>query len=53
MSQLTISKRRLMLYKAIQEFPDNQRIRNALLRTYAAQHINIAAQDGVYINYNH
>ena len=49
---VTISKRRLMLYKAIQEFPDNQRIRNALLHTYAAQHVHIAAQHGVYINYN-
>lgn len=49
---VTISKRRLMLYKAIQEFPDNQRIRNALLHTYASAHIKVSAQDGVYINYN-
>jgi len=49
---VTISKRRLMLYKAIQEFPDNQRIRNALLRTYASEHIKVSAQDGVYINYS-
>lgn len=49
---VTISKRRLMLYKAIQEFPDNQRIRNALLRTYASEHIQVAAKDGIYIGYN-
>jgi hypothetical protein len=51
-SLVTISKRRLMLYKAIQEFPDNQRIRNALLRTYASEYIQVAAKDGIYIGYN-
>jgi TIR domain len=49
---VTISKRRLMLYKAIQEFPENQRIRNALLRTYASAHIQVAAKEGIYIGYN-
>ena len=49
---VTISKRRLMLYKAIQEFPNNQRIRNALLHTYAAAHIKVSAKAGVFINYN-
>lgn len=51
-NSLTISKRRLMLYKAIQEFPDNQRIRSAFLRTHASEHVQVASQSGVYINYN-
>jgi len=51
-SPITISKRRLMLYKAIQEFPDNQRIRNAFLHTYSSKQIRIAAKNGVFINYN-
>ena len=49
---LAISKRRLMLYKAIQEFPDNQQIRNTLIRTYATQHLQVASQSGVFIGYN-
>ena len=49
---ITISKRRLMLYKAIQEFPDNQRIRNALINTYNSKQIQISAINGVFINYN-
>lgn len=48
---INIIKRRLMLYKAVQEFPDNQRIRNALIRTYARQYIQAAAESGVYIAY--
>ncbi len=48
---INIIKRRLMLYKAVQEFPDNQRIRNALIRTYANEYIQAAAEDGVYIAY--
>lgn len=51
-NSFTINKRRLMLYKAIQEFPNNQRIRNALLRTYASEHIHRTVQEGVYIGYN-
>ncbi len=51
-SPITISKRRLMLYKAIQEFPDNQRIRNALLHTYNSSQIQVAAKNGVFIHYN-
>lgn len=48
---INIIKRRLMLYKAVQEFPDNDRIRNALIRTYAVEHIQVAALDGVFISY--
>jgi len=48
---INIIKRRLMLYKAVQEFPNNKRIRNALIRTYAKQYIQEAAKDGVYIAY--
>ena len=51
-SPATINKRRMMLYKAVQAFPNNQRIRNALLRTYASEHIQAAARQGVYIGYN-
>jgi len=48
---INIIKRRLMLYKAVKEFPDNERIRKALMRTYATEYIRMAAEDGVYIAY--
>lgn len=51
-TQLPITQRRAMLYKAVSEHPDNKRIVNALLKTHSAQHIQAAAQKGVYINYN-
>lgn len=51
-SSLPITKRRRMLYKAIAEFPQNQQIRSALLRTYSTSHIQTAAKAGVFISYN-
>lgn len=49
---LAVGKRRLMLYKAIQEFPDNQRIRSAFIRTCSPEHVQDAVTNGVYISYN-
>lgn len=49
---LAVGKRRLMLYKAIQEFPDNQRIRTAFIRTCSPEHVQDAVENGVYISYN-
>ncbi len=51
-NSIDIVKRRLMLYKAIKEFPDNQRIRNTLIRTYAKVYLREAVQDGIYISYS-
>lgn len=49
---IAVGKRRLMLYKAIQDFPDNQRIRSTYLHTYTPELIQLAAQDGVYFGYH-
>lgn len=51
-NSIDIVKRRHMLYKAIKEFPENQRIRNSLIRTYAKVYLREAAHEGVYICYS-
>jgi len=50
--QVSTTQRRKMLYKAIQEHPENTQIRSALLRTYSTAYIQAAAKQGVFISYN-